>query len=106
MSAAFTPPPKESITLSSTAQWVGIDVSKTTLDIALRPSQEQLQVPNTESGVASLCKTLSAFSIQQVVIEATGGLEQLFAFALHQRGMTVSVINPRQGRDFAKATGR
>lgn len=87
--------------MSSTAQWVGIDVSKTTLDIALRPSQEQLQVPNTESGVASLCKPLSAFSIQQVVIEATGGLEQLVAFALHQRGMTVSVINPRQGRDFA-----
>ena len=76
------------------AQGVGIDVSKTTLDIALRPSQEQLQVPNTESGVASLGNPLSAFSIQQVVIEATGGLEQLVAFALYQRGMIVSVIPP------------
>jgi transposase len=106
MSAAFTPHPKESISMSSPAQWVGIDVSKNTLDIALRPSQEQLQVPNTESGVASLCETLSQFSIQQVVIEATGGLEQTVAFALHQKGIIVSVINPRQGRDFAKATGQ
>ncbi len=88
------------------AQWVGIDVSKTSLDVALRPSQQQLQVPNTPEGIASLGQSLSEFKIQQVILEATGGLEQAAALSLHQLGMTVSVINPRQGRDFARATGQ
>jgi transposase len=88
------------------AQWVGIDVSKTTLDVALRPSRQQLQVPNTSVGITSLGQSLSAFPIQQVILEATGGLEQAAALSLHQLGLTVSVINPRQGRDFARATGQ
>jgi transposase len=88
------------------AQWVGIDVSKTTLDVALRPSRQQLQVPNTAVGITSLGQSLSALPIQQVILEATGGLEQAVALSLHQLGLTVSVINPRQGRDFARATGQ
>ncbi len=90
----------------SNAQWVGIDVSKATLDVALRPSQQKIQVPNTAEGIARLWDQLSRFTIEQVIIEATGGYEQAVAFDLHDRGLKVSVINPRQGRDFAKATGR
>ena len=90
----------------SNAQWVGIDVSKATLDIALRPSQQNIQVPNTPEGIVKLWEQLSLLTIEQVIIEATGGYEQAVALDLHDRGLTVSVINPRQGRDFAKATGR
>lgn len=90
----------------SNAQWVGIDVSKATLDVALRPSQQKIQVPNTAEGIAKLLEQLSLFTIEQVIIEATGGYEQAVALDLHDRGLKVSVINPRQGRDFAKATGR
>jgi transposase len=90
----------------SNAQWVGIDVSKATLDIALRPSQQNIQVPNTAEGIVKLWEQLSVFTIQQVIIEATGGFEQAVALDLHDRGLIVSVINPRQGRDFAKATGK
>ena len=90
----------------SNAQWVGIDVSKATLDVALRPSQQKIQVPNTPEGMAKLWDQLSLLTIEQVIIEATGGYEQAVALDLHDRGLKVSVINPRQGRDFAKATGR
>jgi transposase len=90
----------------SNTQWVGIDVSKARLDVALRPSQQKIQVPNTPEGIANLWEQLSLFTIEQVIIEATGGFEQAVALDLHHRGLTVSVINPRQGRDFAKATGK
>jgi transposase len=90
----------------SNVQWVGIDVSKARLDVALRPSQQKLQVPNTPEGIAKLWDQLSLFTIEQVIIEATGGFEQAVALDLHDRGLKVSVINPRQGRDFAKATGK
>jgi transposase len=78
----------------SNAQWVGIDVSKATLDIALRPSQQNIQVPNTAEGIIKLWEQLSVFTIQQVIIEATGGFEQAVALNLHDRGLIVSVINP------------
>lgn len=87
-------------------QWVGIDVSKATLDVYLRPSAEQFQVVNQESGIAELVKRLQAFEIQQVIVESTGGLELEVAQALQDADMALSIINPRQGRDFAKASGK
>jgi transposase len=88
------------------SQWVGIDVSKGTLDVYLRPSGEQFQVPNQESGIAGLVKCLQAFEIEQVIVESTGGLELDVAQALQDASIAVSIINPRQGRDFAKASGK
>lgn len=90
----------------SEKQWIGIDVSKSTLDVYLRPSHKQLQVANTEKGVIELLEQLTSLEVEQVILEATGGLEQPVAQAFHQQGIDVSVINPRQGRDFAKATGQ
>lgn len=90
----------------SEKQWIGIDVSKSTLDIYLRPSHKQIQVVNTDKGVSELLEQLATIEIEQVIVEATGGLEKSVALALNQKGITVSVINPRQGRDFAKATGQ
>ncbi|NDJ18600.1 transposase [Myxacorys almedinensis A] len=88
------------------SQWVGIDVSKATLDVYLRPSGEQFQVANQASGIAELVKRLQTFEIQQVIVESTGGLELEVAQALQNAGMAISIINPRQGRDFAKASGK
>lgn len=87
-------------------QWVGIDVSKASLDVYLRPSSKQFQVPNQASGIAGLIEQLQSFEIQQVILEASGGLELETAQALQKHGFAVSIINPRQGRDFAKACGK
>lgn len=87
-------------------QWVGIDVSKANLDVYLRPSGKQFQVKNQASGIAELISHLQVVKIQRVVLEASGGLEMDAAQALQKQGFAISVINPRQGRDFAKASGK
>lgn len=88
------------------SQWVGIDVSKGTLDVYLRPNGEGFQVANQASGIAELVRRLQAFEIEQVIVESTGGLELEVAQALQDAGIALSIINPRQGRDFAKASGK
>lgn len=88
------------------SQWVGIDVSKGTLDVYLRPKGEGFQVANQASGIAELVRRLQAFEIEQVIVESTGGLELEVAQALQDAGIALSIINPRQGRDFAKASGK
>jgi transposase len=83
---------------------VGIDVSKATLDVAVLPSGELLQVANDAAGIDELVKKLKAADL--MVMEATGGYETAAATALVASGLRVAVVNPRQIRDFAKATGR
>jgi transposase len=85
--------------------FVGIDVSKAQLDVALRP-EGRFAVPNTEVGIAQVLTRLQAVSPTLVVLEATGGLEIPLTGALAAAGMPVVVVNPRQVRDFAKATGK
>lgn len=87
-------------------QWVGIDVSKASLDVYLRPSGKQFQVKNQTTGIAELIQHLQTFKIQQVILEASGGLELEAAQALQEQGFAITIINPRQGRDFAKASGK
>lgn len=84
----------------------GIDVSKSTLDVALLPSGETLRVGNEAVGIGELVKRLNAAALDLVVMEATGGYETAVASALVAAGLRVAVVNPRQVRDFAKATGR
>jgi|SRR5215469_1948955 len=84
---------------------VGIDVSKAQLDIALRPDG-QFVVPNDETGIAHVVERLRALPIALIVLEATGGLELPLIGALVSAGLPVVVANPRQVRDFAKATGK
>jgi transposase len=88
------------------SQWVGIDVSKANLDVYLRPSAQQVQVKNQASGIVELIQKLQLFKIQQVVLEATGGLELEVAQALQGQGFAIAIINPRHARDFAKASGK
>jgi transposase len=91
---------------SSSTFFVGIDVSKATLDVALRPSDETWQTTNDEAGITQLVSRLKQHKIQLIVIEATGGWELAVASALVEAGLPVAVVNPRQVRDFAKSLGR
>ena len=86
--------------------FVGIDVAKAHLDIALRPTAEGWRVANDDAGIAPLVVRLQALRPALIVLEATGGLEVPVTAALTAAGLPVVVVNPRQARDFAKATGR
>ena len=84
----------------------GIDVSKVALDVALRPGGEQWRSTNDETGITELVGRLRPLAPGLIVLEATGGLERLVVAALALAGLPLAVVNPRQVRDFAKATGR
>ncbi len=86
--------------------YVGIDVAKATLDVAVHPTPDRWTLAYTEREVAGLVPRLAALAPALVVLEATGGLEEPLVGALAAAGLPVVVVNPRQVRDFAKATGR
>jgi transposase len=92
--------------VSDSRPFVGIDVSKKSLEIALRPSTEVWSEPNNTEGFAQLTSRLQRLKPELIVVEATGGLETRLVVALAAASLPVAVINPRQGRDFAKATGK
>lgn len=94
--------------LSQAQQWVGIDVSKRTLDVYVRPLGLSVQVANSDSGLVELQQTLAAYRAETslIVLEATGGYQALAARTLMAEGWPTVVVNPRQVRDFARATGR
>jgi transposase len=85
--------------------FVGIDVAKARLDVAVHATDTRWSAANDGTGVASLIARLHSLSPSLVVLEATGGLERLVVDALHQAGLPVAVVNPRQVRDFARAIG-
>ncbi len=86
--------------------FVGIDVSKHRLDVHVRPSDERFSVDNDESGHAALATRLVALKPELIVLEATGGYQAQVAAELASHQLAVAVVNPRQVRDLAKATGR
>lgn len=92
--------------MENISQWVGIDVSKATLDVYIRPLGKALKVANTEIEIAHLVEQLKSYNLNLIVLEATGGLETELVIQLQAALLPVSLINPRQGRDFAKATGK
>ncbi len=85
--------------------FIGIDVSKAHLDVAVLSSGETWQEPNDEAGIAHLVGRVRTLGPTLVVLEATGGLEMPAACALGLEGVPVAVVNPRQVRDFAKSLG-
>ena len=92
--------------MSEVPCFLGIDVAKAQLDIALRPSGERWAVPNDANGVATLVDRVQALHPTLIVLEATGGLERAVTSALATAGLPVVVVNPRQVRDCARATGQ
>lgn len=89
---------------------VGIDVAKKHLDLAIRfDSGEEVETPhfeNNSEGIAQLEELLCEVDPERIVLEATGGYERPVSAALAAAGLPVAVVNPRQVRDFARATGR
>lgn len=83
----------------------GIDVSKDVLDVALRPSAATWRVANDDQGISQLIDRLGSLRPQLVVVEATGGFELAVVAELAAAGIPVQAVNPRQARDFARATG-
>lgn len=90
--------------MNAQALVVGIDVSKDWLDVAI--GSEALRVANDAEGLSELLKRLRDAGAHLAVMEATGGYETQAASALAGAGLRLAVVNPRQVRDFAKATGR
>lgn len=91
---------------SSKAQipvWVGIDVSKLCLDVAVRPSGQTSSFENSDAGVAALVAYLCPLAPSLVVLEATGKFQSLAVAAMAKAGLAVAVVNPRQVRDFARS---
>jgi transposase len=86
--------------------YVGIDVSKDQLDVNLLPSNEIKQFSNDDSGINKLLKLLKRIDPALIVFESTGGFEMPAVSSLIENYLPVVVVNPRQVRDFAKATGR
>jgi transposase len=86
--------------------YVGIDVSKDRLDVHILPSGQTFAVARDGKGVSDLVGLLAEHVPALVVLEATGGFEMTVAAALAGAGLPLAVVNPRQIRDFARATGR
>jgi transposase len=86
--------------------FVGIDVAKDHLDIAIRPGEKVWTIKNNGKEIEELATQLVGNQPELVVMEATGGLEMNVASALAIIGIPVAVVNPRQVRDFAKSTGK
>jgi len=86
--------------------FIGIDVSKDKLDVAVRPTGISMTFSNNEDGMSFLVNFVRSLSPSLIVLEASGGLETASVGALAIESLPVVVINPRQIRDFAKATGK
>ena len=92
--------------MAASQVFVGVDVAKAPRDIALRPTGERWAVTNDETGIAVLVTRLQAVQPTLMVLEATGGYHRAVVAALAAAALPLVVINPRQVRDFAKATGQ
>ena len=85
--------------------YVGIDVAKAQVDVAVRPTGQTWTITYDDAGIQELVSQLKTLEPALVLLEATGGLELPMVVALATAALPVVVVNPRQVRDFAKATG-
>jgi len=92
--------------MSEQDQWIGIDVAKAWLDVATPQDAAVRRFANDPDGIAALVTALTTQPPQMTVLEATGGHETAVTAALAAAGLAVAVVNPRQVRDFARATGQ
>lgn len=90
----------------STTVSVGIDISKNTLDVAIHETGETWSSPNDSHGCTTVAAKLKRLKATSIVLEATGGFETLVTATLSAADLPVIVVNPRQVRDLAKATGQ
>src|SRR5690348_3976603 len=86
--------------------YIGIDVSKTTLDVAISTNQSLLKFSNNEDGLKEMVKVLPSKNRSLIILEATGGYEKIAAHYLRRKKFKVAVVNAKRVRDFAKASGK
>jgi len=91
--------------MNGTDIFIGVEVSKDTWDVAVRPTGEEMSFANTEDGVSAMSDFIQSVSPRLIVLEATGGWEAAGVSVLAAKGLPVVVVNPRQVRNFAKAMG-
>lgn len=94
------------MTSTEAVEFVGVDVSKSRLDVAIESSGECWNVANAEAGINDLIARLNRMALGRVVVEATGGQERLLVESLSAAGLPVSLVNPKQVRHFARGLGR
>ncbi len=96
----------QEVLMEQEAIYVGIDVAKAQMDVAIRPTDDRWEVSHDDAGVRQLVSRLKAIEPAMVLLEASGGLELPLVTALAAHSVPVVVVNPRQVRDFARATGK
>ena len=89
----------------ATSSYVGIDVSKDRLDVAILGEKQDKQFRNAKDSIAQLVKHLVDLQPEVIVVEATGGYQRAVVEALFQEGLAVAVVNPARVRQFARACG-
>lgn len=90
---------------TSSRKFVGIDVAKEKLDIAVLGEKKASQVGNDEDGIAKLIKKLQTLNPELIVVEATGGYQRAVVLGLYEAGLPVAVVNPSRVRQYARASG-
>ena len=89
----------------ATSSYVGIDVSKDRLDVAVLGEERGWHVDNTQEGVARLVQQMEDLQAELIVVEATGGYQRAVVESLFWAGLAVAVVNPARVRQFARACG-
>lgn len=89
----------------ATSSYVGIDVSKDRLDVAVLGERQEKQMSNTQKGIAELVQWMQELQPELIVVEATGGYQRAVVEALFHAGISVAVVNPARVRQFARACG-
>lgn len=95
------------MTLQSEKRYIGVDVSKESLDVFVLPNKHYLQFENNASGIKKFLRQIQALPTQAlIVMESTGGYERPLAYTLAKAHQAVAIVNPRQVRDLAKSKGK
>ena len=97
---------EQEVIMEQEVTYVGIDVAKAQLDVAVRPTDDRWEIPRDEAGIRKLVSQMKTLEPVMVLLEASGGLELPLVAALAAEAVPVVVVNPRQVRDFARATGK
>ncbi|WP_188667418.1 IS110 family transposase, partial [Terasakiella brassicae] len=93
--------------MTYTTRFIGIDISKSTLDICVLPQEKYASYPNTDEGISALVNWIKGLDgVERIVIEPTGGYERCLVRALQNNKLALSRINAKQIRQFARASGR
>lgn len=90
---------------TTSEKYVGIDVSKDKLDVAVLEEKAIVQIANTKRGFAKLIKQMGKINPKLIVVEATGGYEEGLVLALYEAGLPVALVSPQRVRQYAKARG-